>query len=525
MIMQLKRRLFVFILLLAFTPARSFNLDSLLIVSIGGQEAFETLRSVSTYYAEGEVNINGQRGRFFMYSALPDKMYLEVNLGAFSITQAYDGQVAWQRDHNGAVSRLAGYEERELMKQVYFQSYSYLFKDRIPGGKEYRGTTVIDDDVYHLVAVFPLYVDTVLLHYDVKSGLQRLMVSRLDNVETQTFSEDFRSVSGILMPFFSRAEASNASLFSEFFVETVSLNQPVELSLFSIPSESKKDYYFPEGVDWVMMPFDFSYGHIYLTAVINGKKKARFILDSGASANVFHQPTIGSLDLPSVGSLPAKGIGGFKQLDLVRTDSISIGGLTFYNQVAGATDLGRIGRAAADGTPFGGVLGYDFLSRFPIMIDYAGRALTVYNPDRFELPEGGEEVPFHLTMQVPTIEAELNGIHGSFLIDLGNAFGLILHDRFVQANGLEDKLDDVQDISGVLGGFGGQVAAKSAYAASFAFGGVRVQSLRVFLSGSAEGIAGSEELAGNIGNMFLEQFRLLIDYNNSRLIFYEGAKP
>ncbi len=260
-------------------------------------------------------------------------------------------------------------------------------------------------------------------------------------------------------------------------------------------------------------------------AIVNGKKKACFILDSGASANLFHKPAMAGLDLPIVGSLPAKGIGGFEQVSMVQTDSVSIGDLTLYGQISGSVDLGKVSRATPDSTPFGGLLGYDFLSRFPVMVDYANRILTVYDPECFEPPEGGDEIPFHLTMQVPTIKAELVGIPGSFLVDLGNALGLIVHGSFVQANRLEEKLDDVRVISRPMGGIGGRITGKSAYAASFGFGDVRIHSLRVLLTEPSDGIVGSEELAGNIGNLVLEQFRVLFDYHSSRLIFYQGSEP
>jgi hypothetical protein len=176
-----------------------------------------------------------------------------------------------------------------------------------------------------------------------------------------------------------------------------------------------------------------------------------------------------------------------------------------------------------DTIPFGGVLGFDFLSRFPVMIDYANRVLTVYDPESFELPEGGSEVSFHLTMQVPTIEAELVGLKGDFLVDLGNAFGLVLHRGFVEEYGLDSLLGDVQPLSRSIAGVGGTVRGSSAFAASFAFGDIRIHSLRVVLPEEGEGLTGSEELAGNIGNLLLENFRLLFDYNNSRLVFYESV--
>ncbi|HVP06538.1 MAG TPA: hypothetical protein VMS71_01755, partial [Candidatus Acidoferrum sp.] len=193
-------------------------------------------------------------------------------------------------------------------------------------------------------------------------------------------------------------------------------------------------------------------------------------------------------------------------------------------QIGGSMNLKGIGQTGPDGGPFGGVIGYDFLSRFPMLIDYQSHALTVFNPDHFTAPDGGKEIPFHLTMQVPTVAGELVGDTGSFIVDLGNAFGLIVHQRFAEQNELGKKLLDVHESAGVLGGVGGGVLGKSGFATEFHFGSAVVDSLRVMMPASSEGLAGSEELAGNIGNGILQRFRPLFDYHHQRIILYPIEK-
>jgi hypothetical protein len=48
--------------------------------------------------------------------------------------------------------------------------------------------------------------------------------------------------------------------------------------------------------------------------------------------------------------------------------------------------------------------------------------------------------------------------------------------------------------------------------------------LRVLLLDTQAGLAGSRQLAGNIGNLILENFRLLLDYQRSRMILFEQAR-
>ncbi|UCC43868.1 MAG: aspartyl protease family protein [Candidatus Zixiibacteriota bacterium] len=513
------------ILLLVALAAPSFfpaaqDLDSLLVQSIGGPEACRTAATLHTLRARGAFSLNDQVGEFRIAYTSPDKIYLEVTFGLLSLVQAYDGVVAWKRDLNGAYSRVSGYEENEIRRQVYLQSYSYLFDDRLPGGRKYLGLVERDGTDYHLVALTPLNLDTLYLYLDPETARQVMLTSRIDNLETITYNSDFRQVSGMVMPFVSRAVAEQAGLVTEFVVDTVIINQPVDASLYRLPGVQKVDYRFPHGANRYEIPFDYSHGHIYVTASVNGKRKVRLILDSGASANILHQAAITDLDLKVVGSLPTKGIGGYEEADLVRTDSIVIGDLVLFGQIAGRLDLAGIGRSSPDGVPFGGVLGFDFLARFPMMVNYACSTLTVFDPDEFVPPTGGSSVPFSLTMQVPTVDAELDGVSGKFVVDLGNALGLLLHSHWVQSHDLSGKLLQVEPLSRVLGGIGPGLSGQRAVARTFDVGDLSLQDVPVLLPDAGEGITGSEELAGNIGNLLLQNFTILFDYDEGLLIFY-----
>jgi hypothetical protein len=506
---------------LLFPPphARAFDADSLLIQSIGGIQALDSLRSVRYSHTEGRLTLNGQPGRFESYFAPPSSYFLRLRIGPIEMIQAYDGTTAWKIDHNGQVSVVEGYERRGILKQVYFESGSFLVENRIPGDHKYIGRTVRDGLSYHEIAFYPLGSDTVTVLFDEATGRREIMIGREDNIEITTTVSDYRVVGGMLFPFYSKAIAPSIPLVTELIVEEVTVNEPFDISVFQMPG-GEVDFSFPSGKSSVAIPFEYRSGHIYIKAKVNGTRSAWFILDSGASANMLHAPTFADQSLPSEGFLPAKGTAGFEEIRLVRIDSLRIGQLMLSNQVNGIMDLTGIGRAELHGDPFGGILGYDFLSRFPILVSYGDSMLTIFNPDMFSLPDGGVEVPFYLLMNVPTVHAEINSIPGDYFVDLGNSFGLILHREFVRQHSLEEDLDDIREIPGEFGGVGGKVKGKTAYAATFALGEIRLKSLRVLLTESSGGFFGSRELAGNIGNLILEGFQVLFDYSKSRIVFY-----
>lgn len=514
-----KTSLTLFILFLTAVRGFGFNLDSLLVQSVGGPTAVEKLKSVATIYASGGATLTDMSGTFQIYVAIPDRFYMEMNLGPFTLVQAYDGVTAWQKDHNGMVGELSGFEKRTLLSQVYFQTYSFIFQDRLPGISEYLGTEEREGRSFHKVAFYPRLTDTVYSYFDVSSAHQTFDVLYLDNLEVVTEYSNHQIYDGVLTALTSRSEAEAAQVAVELTVDSLVFNAAIDEAVFQRPL-SENDYRFPPETDSVQVPFVFVGGHIYIPGNVNGRR-LKFILDSGATANIFHRPALDGLHLKAVGQLPASGVAGWEMVDLVRTDSLVVGGLVMLDQIGGILDLSLLSRSQSDSVPFGGVMGYDFLSRFPLLIDYQKELLTIYNPETFEAPSGGHEVPFELTMQVPTVEAELIGFPGWYLIDLGNPFGLIVHREFSRRNDLLSLLNDVQDMAGSIGGVGGGLSGKNAHAATFALGDIMMSDLRVMLPDSGSGLAGSVELAGNIGNLLLGQFRVLFDYRARRIIFYE----
>lgn len=500
-------------------PVSAVDLDSLMIKSIGGPKALEKLQSLERIQQSGTVSFNNMEGSYISFFELPDKYYLEISFPIFKMIQAYDGKNAWQTNLNGQVSVMKGIEKKQLMNDIYFMSSSSFFDGRLEGSKEYLGIEMVDSIEYNKVAFYPYNSDTAIVYFDLNSGLPVLRTSQTDMFSTKTQLYDFRYNDGILYPYKSVSTIDPLGLKMSTMTSQIIHNPDFNESIFSMPDPDNRDFAFPEGVDSVIIPMEYSNGHIKLTANINGKKNIKVILDSGASTNILNRKALEEFNFEVVGTLPSIGIGGSEEVNLIKIDSLEIGGLKLYGQVAGDLEMTAIGEKLQLGDDFGGIIGYDFLSRFPVLVNYEKHRLTVYNPDNFTPPSEGVEIPFYLTMQLPTVTASLEGVEGDFIVDLGNASGLIVHKKFSDDNQLEKLLDDLQTNTAVMGGVGGSVGGKNALANNFRMGDIVFDSLRIFIPDTAPGILGSRDIAGNIGNRILENSLLLLDYRNSRLIF------
>ncbi len=513
--------------LLLGSCAQAVDIDSLLVASIGGTDARTTLAGLQSYRTEGSANLNGLTGEYTQVFAAPDRFYIEIRIGGMTLVQAYDGTTAWKRDHNGRVSEVEGMERRQLLTQVYLASYSFVLPDRLPGGAGYLGDTTSNDTTWLQAAIYPFGTDTIIMLLDPGTAEPEVIVERMDNLTAVTRASDYRSVGGIRMAHRARTDFREVPLFTEMITRSVELDVEVDPTLFGMPTAAlgTVDFRFSGGADSVVIPFKYHRGHIWLQATVNGSMVAWFILDSGASANMFNAPAVAPLNLSQSGSLPAVGLGGVDEIPLVRTDSVTIGSLTLLNQIGGIIDLAAIGIQPPAGATAGGLLGHDFLSRFPVLIDYRDSTLTVYDPATYKPPDGGTALDFHLTLLVPTVRASVNGIEGDFIIDLGNSVGLVLHNQFYRSRGLDTVLTDIQELDRSLTGVGGDARTLSATVPRFRLGNIQLENLPTIIPESTQGLSGSEELAGNIGNLVLERFRVLLDYTESRIYLYPPSTP
>jgi len=521
----MKHRYFLLLSLLVFGAAipafaDNFNLDSLFAASVGGPEGVEVLRRAKSMTVEGTISLNGQTGRFVEYVRPPMSVYQRLEFGTVSMVQAYDGRVAWQQDFNGKVSILDGFERQTMVSAAYFETVSYLFDDRVPGQAMYVGDTTIDDTLFHRVTFIPNGEDTVTAFFEAATGHMLMLYDQVDQFFMVTRYEDFRDTLGLNWSMHSKAKALNAPLRVETDFTRLAFNEDVSSVSFSPPTEIPQDFRFPADASQVTIPFVYNVGHITLTATINGERKALFILDSGASMNLYDKAALAGLHIEEVGAIPAQGVSGFDQVSLVQTDSVQIGELTLLGQVGGVIDLGWLAAMQDTSYVFGGLLGYDFLSRFPVMIDYKKNELTVFNPESFEAPAGGIEVPFSLTMQVPTVEATVAGVSGDFIVDLGNAMSLILHKPFFDSNGMDTLLADVGRNKVQTGGVGGAGMGITATVPELSFGSVTIDNVEAVVPETEAGFGGSREVAGNIGNELLSRYTVLFDYANDRMILY-----
>ena len=104
---------------------------------------------------------------------------------------------------------------------------------------------------------------------------------------------------------------------------------------------------------------------------------------------------------------------------------------------------------------------------------------------------------------------------------LGNALGLIIHPKFSEKLINQSAIDTSNLVDQSIAGIGQGVAGRIINVGELQMGVQKLNIPEAILAESSVGLTGSWEIAGNIGTKVLEQYTILFDYSNSRIVFYD----
>ncbi len=286
------------------------------------------------------------------------------------------------------------------------------------------------------------------------------------------------------------------------------------------------EVHFDSGSSARGIPFELHNNHIYLKVKVNNSESLSFILDTGASS-IISWKRAESLGLKFRGKESGFGVGeNAVETSFVEGVSLKLPGATLSKQTIAAVSLEDLQKSL--GRTVDGILGYGFISRFVVEINYAAKTINLYSPKSYRYKGKGERVPIILDTDSGLIFARAAvkpsnraPIRGLFQIDSGGNHALILNKPFVERNNL---LTAVQKANTVLvGGIVGSSRAVAGTVENLQLGRNRIENVNTLFSLATGGMLASDEFDGNIGNDFLRRFKVIFDYSR-RLMITESSK-
>ncbi len=495
------------------------NLDEILkkhTEALGGKE---NLMKVKTQYGEAKLKVGGLEGKSRIWWKESVGMRQEADFSIFKQLMVCDAQNCWMKDQNEKVRELVGYEKEKMYQELYFETYTYLFPERGKGVIKLNGEA--ENGKYYVVEITPEDGEPRKLFINRSTYLIDKYEEPMDEETVTVFLSDYRAIDGIMIPFQARQTTGKPQY--DIFIETeqVLINPPLSDTLFSKPSEGGKDYRFNANAAYTKIPFELISNHIYLRVKVNDSPSLSFILDTGAGANCLDLDLAQKLGIQTTGKVEAKGVGGSADASFLQVDSIQVGDLTLLDQKMASIQLSSLGKF--DGMEIDGILGYDFLNRFVVGIDYEKHVLTIWEPDSFTYAGTGERIPITIEGNTPQLTAKIDGEYeAAFRIDTGSRSSLDLHAPFVREH---DILKTYPKYIEAPGGFGVGGSSKVAIGRikSLQIGKSVISSPVCGFSLADEGAFATTKSAGNIGGGILKRFVVIFDYSHNQMILEKNS--
>lgn len=434
---------------------------------------------------------------------------------------------AQRRDWNGFIRDLKGEELRRLRTAI-FESAVLAFGP--PTLMSQAAISQSDDRKFYLLRITPPGGAPTTWYVDAKTWLPAKSVHPGEDSEITTTYSDWREMGGALTPRAAHVEETDKP---DYRWERTKLEFKSSLPATSFdapkpgPSDTRLEPNAPP------IPFDLESNHIVFKASLNGRPPIGFILDTGADQNVINETRLADFGLKTYAKTITTGGGGSAEYSYAQGATFTLPGVELRNQHVAALDQSGLERAL--GVPLGGLLGYDFISRFVIEIDYQKKLITLHDPRTWKYTGNGAIVPLTFDMGIPFMDGTIavatkRDIPAFLVLDFGAAETMTLTSPFVKANDLLKLAQtnaNVNRPAGLENQFFSQNNVRG-HIDQLTLGKLTVQSIPVNLSVNVKGAYASSSFAGTVGESIYRRYHVFLDYARSRVIFEptaEAAKP
>lgn len=516
----MKRSLPVFAALLLFSPAVRGAENPLL---ARWAQAAGNVNAIAAVHRVESIDEDGMPGtrEEWATSSLQRRERLEHQHD--ETVTVYDGSLGWRRDWNGFVEKLAGADLRRQSDIALIHTFAAL--TGAAGSPASIGTDTLE---FHTGNG-----DAVRFVFDPSTGLPlRAELPSFDGTLSVAFA-DWRPVEGVAVPFTETwTTGPNTTTVHLQSIEFV----PRDRVDLTPPQPGPDDAFFLRpGAKSETLPFNFDNNHIMVLATVNGAGPIWFLVDTGAEYSIISASRVAGLHLTPYGGMTTIGGGSASTSgSYVEHVTYRLGDVELRDQHAAVLELRGLDKVY--GMAVGGLLGFDFLSRFVVDIDYAAHTLTLH-PRTFDATRlGGTTVPLTMQGEQPyfggsiTVGAET--IPAWFILDVGAADTITFTTPFIAAHHLIERAGDKQrtvrkfsapdieafnptNIRGLID--------------AVTIGGITLPHVLVNLSAAQKGAYTSPAFDGNIGETILSRFgHVILDYGRSVMILRtrpSTAKP
>lgn len=427
------------------------------------------------------------------------------------VINVVNGPKGWI-SNDGRVRELSPTELEGARTPAYIGSYSHLVPGRLPGRAEFLG----EADSNYVLRVIPERGRPSTFYLDKTTYLPSKYEEQLTNTLLIIRFRSWRAVGGIKLPGELHMTTSDGGYEATASLQETKFNIRLADELFNRPPEGPKDFRFAKGQSSKRIPIEEVDGHFFFRGQINNSPPVWFGLDTAASHSLVDVGLARKLALKLVGNQQVTGAGGAVGGSYAKGVTIKLGDAELQEQTLSSLPLDPLYASIGREVPV--LLGYDFLSRFVVEIDYAARCIVLHEPATFTYSGPGEVIPITLHNNQPYVSARLllaerDPIAGEFVIDTGSGNSLMLSHAFATEHRVLDSVG--KRVQSRARGVGGEIQLIASRIEGLRLGAFTIENpVTLFPQGEITAAG----MAGNIGGKFLRRFRVIFDYSRNRVV-------
>lgn len=254
-------------------------------------------------------------------------------------------------------------------------------------------------------------------------------------------------------------------------------------------------------------------GVILLKAKVNDYADSlNFVLDTGSGGISLDSITVEEFKIPVVQSdKTIRGIGGIRKVSFLYDASLKLPGLQVDKLNFHVNDYSLL--TSVYGIKIDGIIGYSFLSRYIVNVNYDSLLIKVFSIGDYKYPSGGYVLnPMFTALPMQTLRFTDNGkFYNRFYLDTGAGLNFLLSESYVADSNVLRKRKK-EPLLTQAEGVGGRTNMRITTVREVKLGPYRFRKVPTYLFKDENNITNYPYLGGLIGNDLLRRFNATFNY-------------
>jgi hypothetical protein len=242
-----------------------------------------------------------------------------------------------------------------------------------------------------------------------------------------------------------------------------------------------------------------------------------FIFDTGSGGISLDSTTCEKLRItPLPSDKTIRGIAGIRNVSFVYNETLRLPNLNVDSLNFHVNDYSIL--SSVYGENIDGIVGYSFLNRYIVKIDYDSSKIFVYSKGPMKYPKGGflsHPLIFNLPVESARVR-DNRDITARFYFDTGAGLCLLLSTDFITDSALFSSKKK-KPVATLAQGLGGKTNMEQTTVKDFRFGPYHFRNVPTYIFDDEYNITSYPSLGGLIGNDLLRRFNVILNYGRREI--------